>query len=63
MSRETPHLRWLEPMRSKCDRCGKRADGIRRGVQNESYGPHCERCANKRLKDSEAVRARKEPTT
>lgn len=54
---EVANLRWFENTERKCARCGKRATGILRGSQNESYGPHCQRCADKRLKDSEKVRA------
>lgn len=56
---ETPNLRWWEPINTKCDKCGRGGKvGILRGRQNESYGLHCERCANKRLKESEKVRDR-----
>lgn len=48
---ETPHLRWFEEY-SSCCQCGKRADGILRGVSNDSYGPHCKKCAARRLKAS-----------
>jgi hypothetical protein len=54
---ETTELRWFEKISMKCERCGGRACGILRGSSNESYGKHCERCANKRLKDSESARA------
>lgn len=53
---ETPHLRWLEAF-GRCRMCNKRSDGILRGSRNESYGPHCLRCAGKRLKESAKVRA------
>jgi len=53
---ETPNLRWFESTERKCAACGKRATGILRGIQNESYGPHCEPCANKRLRASEKAR-------
>lgn len=54
---ESPNLRWLESTRNKCCHCGVRwAVGILRGVRNESYGPHCKSCANKRLRASEQVR-------
>ena len=55
---EVPNLRWFESTEQKCGRCGKRATGILRGSQNESYGPHCQRCADKRLKDSAKARER-----
>ena len=54
---ETTDLRWFENTERKCQICGKRASGILRGTRNESYGPHCEPCANKRLKASEKARA------
>lgn len=51
---ETPRLRWFEAY-SHC-RCGKPAAGILRGDGNESYGPHCQKCAERRLRQSELVR-------
>lgn len=54
---ETPNLRWFEEL-PKCGRCRKTAHGILRGSRNESYGHYCKKCANKRLKDSEKVRAK-----
>jgi hypothetical protein len=56
MATETTELRWFEETDRKCS-CGARATGILRGVRNESYGPHCKRCANRRLKASEKARA------
>lgn len=53
---ETTELRWFEEISMKCERCGGRAVGILRGSQNEGYGKHCKRCANKRLRDSEKAR-------
>jgi hypothetical protein len=46
---------WFERTESKC-RCGKRATGILRGVRNESFGPYCEPCANKRIKAAQRER-------
>lgn len=51
---ESPHVQWFEPY-SKC-RCGKPAAGVLRGTRNESFGAHCKRCAEKRIKDSLRVR-------
>ena len=59
MIRETTELRWFEEITMKCQRCGKPAHGILRGERNESYGKHCRRCAEKRLKDSEKAREAK----
>lgn len=56
-SRETPELRWFEKTQTRCTRCKKVATGILRGSRNESYGPHCEPCANHRLRDSAKARA------
>lgn len=53
---EVPDLRWFENTDRKCAQCGKRASGVLRGSRNESYGPHCQRCADKRLKASAKVR-------
>jgi len=55
MTGETPNLRWFEAY-PPCGRCSKRADGILRGVGNDSYGAHCRRCAERRLKDSARAR-------
>ena len=52
---ETTKLKWFEETASKCS-CGKWATGILRGSRNESYGPHCKRCAEKRLRNSESER-------
>jgi len=49
---ESPELRWFELQDCKCARCGKPATGVLRGSRNESYGHHCTKCAEKRLKDS-----------
>lgn len=51
---ESEDLRWFEEL-PKC-RCGKTAEGILRGSRNDSYGYHCRKCAQKRLRDSEAAR-------
>lgn len=53
---ESPEIRWFEQF-PKCARCGKDAQGILRGTQNQSFGNHCQRCANARLKASERERA------
>jgi len=52
---ESPEIRWFEEF-PKC-RCGKVANGILRGTQNQSFGHHCSRCANARLRASEKARA------
>lgn len=59
MADETPNLRWFEPL-GRC-RCGKPGTGILRGERNESYGAHCQKCADKRLKASKRVRAATHP--
>jgi hypothetical protein len=53
---ETTELRWFEVTERPCSRCSKRAVGILRGAGNESFGPHCQKCADKRLKDSAKAR-------
>lgn len=55
LPKETPDLRWFEVL-PKCRICGKTAHGILRGVSNESWGYHCTKCAEKRLRDSKRVR-------
>ncbi len=51
---ESPHVQWFDEL-AKC-RCGKPATGVLRGTSNESFGPHCKRCAEKRIKASKRVR-------
>ena len=53
---ETPDLRWFEVTDRRCAMCGKRASGLLRGSANQSFGPHCQKCADRRLKASEKVR-------
>jgi len=52
---EVPNLRWFENFGS-CVICGKASRGMLRDDRNQSYGPHCQKCADKRLKDSKLVR-------
>ncbi len=56
---ETTELRWFEEF-PRCV-CGRVSQGILRGSQNQSYGHHCKRCAERRLKASEKARARLQP--
>ncbi len=51
---EVINLRWFEEF-GKCP-CGRYAQGILRGTRNESYGPHCKRCAASRLKASDKIK-------
>mgnify|MGYP000865136492 CR=1 FL=1 len=51
---ETTELRWFEE-NPKC-RCGKDSHGILRGATNQSYGHHCRKCADLRLKASAKAR-------
>ena len=37
-------------------RCGKKATGILRGLQNQSMGPYCEPCAMRRIKTAQKER-------
>lgn len=54
---ENPDLRWFERTATKCSRCRRaEATGILRGARNESFGPHCDQCAKRRLRDAERVR-------
>lgn len=52
---ETPHRRWFSPY-PRCSVCGRASAGVLHGVTNESYGAHCCRCAERRLRESERVR-------
>jgi len=53
-SLETTELRWFEEFPG-CS-CGKPSRGILRGAQNQSYGHHCKKCAEQRLKASKKIR-------
>jgi hypothetical protein len=53
---ETPNLQWFRGRDFNCRQCGKRGDGNLMGRQNEDYGIHCKRCADKRLAASKKVR-------
>lgn len=52
---ETPALRFFEAYPA-CMGCGRAAAGVLRGDCNQSYGAHCKRCADRRLKDSAKAR-------
>lgn len=54
--KETPSLRWFDAAGFRCRQCGKHADGNLMSDRNESYGAHCQKCADKRLKASAQVR-------
>lgn len=54
--KETPNLKWFDNKGFRCRHCGKHADGNLMSDRNESYGAHCQRCADRRLKDSKQVR-------
>ena len=59
MIKETTELRWFEQF-GECRQCGKPSAGILRGVTNNSYGPHCKRCAERRLRNSALAREERE---
>jgi translation initiation factor 2 beta subunit (eIF-2beta)/eIF-5 len=52
---DTPSLRWFDKYPA-CRMCGKKAEGLLMSDRNESYGAHCQKCADKRLKVSAKVR-------
>ena len=52
---ETPYLQWFDQFPS-CRMCGKAATGNLMSIRNESYGAHCKKCADGRLKRSKQVR-------
>jgi transcription elongation factor Elf1 len=54
--KETPELQWFDTSGFTCRMCGKPANGILMSRQSASYGAHCKRCADRRLKDSKQVR-------
>lgn len=51
---ESPNVQWFEAF-ATC-RCGKASAGVLRGLRNESFGPHCKRCADARIKAAKRVR-------
>jgi DNA-directed RNA polymerase subunit RPC12/RpoP len=53
---ETPDLRWFRQESYNCSQCGKRAAGELMSYRNETYGLHCQKCADKRLAASKLVR-------
>lgn len=54
---DIPNLRWFDKYPS-CRMCGKKADGLLMSDRNDSYGAHCLKCADRRLKLSAKIRAR-----
>jgi len=52
-------VRWFEATISSCQECGKGATGVLRGPQNESYGPYCKKCADRRLRAAYRSRGEK----
>ena len=42
-------------------RCGKKATGILRGTRNESMGPYCQPCADKRIRKAQREREKAPP--
>lgn len=53
---ESPHIRYFSAY-PNCSGCGKTAQGVLYGTSNESYGAHCRKCADKRIRASADVRA------
>lgn len=54
-------VRWFDktgPCKGDLKRggCFAPAVGVLRGPRNESYGPYCQKCGDKRLKDAKAER-------
>lgn len=52
---ESPEVQWFDA-HSSCRVCGKKSDGILRGLRNQSYGEHCRKCAERRIKAAKKVR-------
>lgn len=48
------NLRWFDAYPSCI--CGKPARGVLRGIGNASYGPRCQRCADRELKAADKAR-------
>lgn len=53
---ETTNLQWFRERNFNCRQCGKRGDGSLMGRNNDDYGIHCRKCADKRLKASAKAR-------
>lgn len=58
VSDETTELRWFDE-HGLCRMCRKQSAGILRGTQNQSYGEHCRKCADNRLKASKREREKR----
>jgi translation initiation factor 2 beta subunit (eIF-2beta)/eIF-5 len=48
-------VRWFDAL-GKCRECPKPATGKLMGSRNDSYGPYCQKCADKRLMRAMAER-------
>lgn len=48
-------VRWFDEL-GRCRECPKPATGVLRGSRNDSYGPYCKPCAERRLNRAEADR-------
>lgn len=53
---ENPEVQWFEPIKRTCCMCGKPSNGILHGRRNESFGEHCQKCADKRIAAAKRVR-------
>lgn len=51
-------VRWFDAY-GRCRECVKPATGVLRGERNESYGPYCQKCAERRLKKARKERGEK----
>lgn len=54
---ESPEVQWFLRITRDCRMCGKPSNGILYGRQNESFGEHCQKCADKRIAAAKRVRA------
>lgn len=52
---ESPDLQWFKAYPS-CRECGRPSAGLLMSRRNESYGDHCRKCADKRIKRSKQIR-------
>lgn len=52
---ESPDLQWFKTYPT-CRECGAKSDGLLMSRRNDSYGDHCRKCADKRLKRSKEIR-------
>lgn len=54
-------VRWFEELGPCHGNCGRPGIGVLRGPRNDSYGPYCRKCAEKRLRRAAKLRMKGPP--